>query len=105
MELKDNLPLAHSQVIVSRTSRGSEPVIFARIQNHARETDKDSVGGANMVGFCVRNTDSLMWWIDCLAYRCYMYAMLGENEEYVVQWTDVYTIKFAWWNSNWNPRK
>ena len=30
MELKDNLLLAHAQVIMSRTSPGSEPVIFGQ---------------------------------------------------------------------------
>ena len=41
---------------------------------------------ANMVGFRVRNKDRLIGWIHCLAYR--YYALLGEDEDYEVQWTD-----------------
>ena len=39
-----------------------------------------------MVGFRVRNKDRLIGWIHCLAYR--YYALLGEDEDYEVQWTD-----------------
>ena len=50
MELKDNLLLAHSQVIMSSTSPGSEPVIFGQ----DRETDKGSVGGASVNGNIIK---------------------------------------------------
>ena len=55
MKLKDSLLLAHSQVIMSRTSPGSEPVIFwpGSLISHERLI-RDSVGGASVNGNIIK---------------------------------------------------